>query len=413
MSRSSVRRAGGARQARPPARCGAPARSRGGFPPALSGRAARARRARGGCRPRCPAGASFWKIACTWRSTARGLRKSCLPIARLERPSAISESTSRSRSVSSSSAERAVAADEALHDLGVEGRAAAGDALDGVDELGDVAHAVLQQVADPRGVVADELQHVGRLEVLGEHEHGHRRVRAPDLGRRDQPVVGVPGRHPHVDDRDVRACTSAPSAAGRRRRRERPTTSWPALLQQRGDPLAQQRVVVGDDDAQRSGRRSRRLVGCSVSGRHDGPSGPATLAAQRDLQRVEHEVARILAETEHPVEVYAAALEAIGTLARLGARRRLGGRPDGRAPALRPHVARGRGRARVRGAQRADRARARARGCPGACSSSGEPAWIVDAPDGRELPARGGGPPLPACTPRSASRCAARAGSSA
>jgi hypothetical protein len=30
------------------------------------------------------------------------------------------------------------------------------------------------------------------------------------------------------------------------------------------------------------------------------------------LQRVEHEVAQILAETEAPVEVYAAALEAIG-----------------------------------------------------------------------------------------------------
>src|SRR5213080_2057318 len=33
---------------------------------------------------------------------------------------------------------------------------------------------------------------------------------------------------------------------------------------------------------------------------------------KRDLQQVEHEVARILAETEQPVEVYAAALAAIG-----------------------------------------------------------------------------------------------------
>ena len=146
---------------------------------------------------------SFWKIACTWRSTARGLRKSCLAIARFERPSAISERTSRSRSVSSSSSERAAPADEALDDLRVEGRAAGRDALDGVDELGDVAHAVLEQVADARGVVADELEHVGRLEVLGEDEHRDGRMGAADLRRGDQPVVGVARRHPDVDDRDV------------------------------------------------------------------------------------------------------------------------------------------------------------------------------------------------------------------
>src|SRR5207247_2423199 len=49
---------------------------------------------------------SLRKIAWTSRSTARELRKSSLPIARFERPSAISESTSRSRSVRSSRAER-------------------------------------------------------------------------------------------------------------------------------------------------------------------------------------------------------------------------------------------------------------------------------------------------------------------
>ena len=36
------------------------------------------------------------------------------------------------------------------------------------------------------------------------------------------------------------------------------------------------------------------------------------VADARDLQRVEHAVARILAETERPVEVYEAVLEAIG-----------------------------------------------------------------------------------------------------
>lgn len=37
------------------------------------------------------------------------------------------------------------------------------------------------------------------------------------------------------------------------------------------------------------------------------------LAHSRDLQRVEHAVARILAETDRPVEVYAAVLKAIGS----------------------------------------------------------------------------------------------------
>src|SRR6266566_5129265 len=36
------------------------------------------------------------------------------------------------------------------------------------------------------------------------------------------------------------------------------------------------------------------------------------LAGSRDLQRVEHAVARILAETDRPVEAYAAVLDAIG-----------------------------------------------------------------------------------------------------
>ena len=53
--------------------------------------------------------------------------------------------------------------------------------------------------------------------MLGEHEHGHARVRAPDLGGRDQPVVRVARRHPHVDDRDVRRVRAHLDAGGRRR----------------------------------------------------------------------------------------------------------------------------------------------------------------------------------------------------
>ena len=92
-------------------------------------------------------------------------------------------------------------------------------------------------------------------------------------------------------------------------------------------------------------------------------------------------------ETDRPVEVYAAVLEAIGRLARLGARRGLGGRPRRRAAALRPHLACRRGAPRVRGAQRAI-ALAPGEGLPGRVLASGEPGWLVDAPGGRQLPAR-------------------------
>ena len=96
-----------------------------------------------------------------------------------------------------------VAADEALDDVRVEGRSAVGNTLDRADELRHVAHTVFEQVADARGVVADELEHVGGLEVLGENEHGDGGVAASDLRGCDEPVVRVPWRHLHVDDRDV------------------------------------------------------------------------------------------------------------------------------------------------------------------------------------------------------------------
>ena len=66
---------------------------------------------------------------------------------------------------------------------------------------------------------------------------------------------------------------------------------------------------------------------------------------RRDLQGVEHAVARILAESEQPVEVYEATLEAIGLSLgwELGAVWEVD--PDSGAAALRPNLARRRGRA--------------------------------------------------------------------
>jgi PAS domain S-box-containing protein len=104
-----------------------------------------------------------------------------------------------------------------------------------------------------------------------------------------------------------------------------------------------------------------------------------------ELRRVEHSVARILAETESPVEVYEAALEAIGRPLgwQLGAVWELdtgeaclrcvrtwhaGERAEefqalSEALALRPHE-----------------------GLPGRVLASGEPAWIVDAPEDANFP---------------------------
>jgi PAS domain S-box-containing protein len=109
------------------------------------------------------------------------------------------------------------------------------------------------------------------------------------------------------------------------------------------------------------------------------------LADSRELQRVEHAVARILAETDRPVEVYAALLEAIGnTLGwELGAVWEfdpVGGRlhcvctwhaGEG-APefeALSERIALGPGE-----------------GLPGRVLESSEPAWIVDAPEDGNFP---------------------------
>ena len=80
----------------------------------------------------------------------------------------------------------------------------AADALDGIGEQREVGHAVLEQVADALGAVADQVDRVALLGVLREHEHADARLRRADLHRRPQAVVGVVGRHLDVDDRDVR-----------------------------------------------------------------------------------------------------------------------------------------------------------------------------------------------------------------
>jgi PAS domain S-box-containing protein len=105
----------------------------------------------------------------------------------------------------------------------------------------------------------------------------------------------------------------------------------------------------------------------------------------RDLRRVEHAVARILAETERPVEVYDAALEAIGRPLgwQLGAVWQLDG-ADGRLHcACTWHAG---GRTAEFEELSAALALAPGEGLPGRVLSSGKPAWLTDAPIDANFP---------------------------
>ena len=112
-------------------------------------------------------------------------------------------------------------------------------------------------------------------------------MRAADLAGRDEALVRVRRRHPDVDDRDVgaRELHAAEQLVGRRRPCRRPR--WPASDEQALEPLAKQRLVVGDHDPHgssawilsRSARRSRPRVG--RRGRRGGPRGRRRRARRR------------------------------------------------------------------------------------------------------------------------------------
>ena len=138
-------------------------------------------------------------------SVAPSVMLRSLAIPTFVRPSAIAASTSRSRGVSADERVVGAVADHELgDDLGIERRAAAGDAAQRVHELGDVADAVLEQVADAAGAVGEQLGRVLPLDVLAEHEDrraGHAPAR---LDRGPEPLVALARRHPDVDDGHVR-----------------------------------------------------------------------------------------------------------------------------------------------------------------------------------------------------------------
>jgi PAS domain S-box-containing protein len=111
--------------------------------------------------------------------------------------------------------------------------------------------------------------------------------------------------------------------------------------------------------------------------------GPVTDA--RDLGRIEHAVARIVAETEQPVEVYDATLKAIGEALdwQLGTAWEVDPH-DGRLRCVRTWHA-GERPSELEALSEA-LTLAPGEGLPGRILVSGEPAWIVDAPQDANFP---------------------------
>ena len=141
------------------------------------------------------------KIPRTWASTVFSLRDRLDPIARLEQPSAMSESTSRSRVVRSvHRIDRTTTAHELRDHLGIDRGATLRHPPNGVAEPLKVGHPILQQVPGAAGAVPEEIHRMLGLDVLGQDEHPDLRMLCADRLRRDQTLGRVCRRHPDVDD---------------------------------------------------------------------------------------------------------------------------------------------------------------------------------------------------------------------
>ena len=134
-------------------------------------------------------------------------------------------------------------------DLRIERRATAGDASERVHELADVADAILEEVPDTTTAIGEEFRRVLPFDVLAQDEHRRPRHLAAGLDRGSEAFVTLRRRHPNVHDGHVRA-------VGDDRLDERRAVGdlghdrAPGLLDQPRDALADERRVLGNDDAQ-------------------------------------------------------------------------------------------------------------------------------------------------------------------
>ena len=140
--------------------------------------------------------------------------------------------------------------DHELRDhLGIERGPAASDPSQGVHEFADVPDAILEQVPDPAGAVREQLRRVLPLDVLAQHEDRRTGHEPAGLDRRPEALVPLARRHPDVHDGHVRAVFDD-RGDERRAIADLRDNRAAGFLDQARDALADERRVLGDDDAQ-------------------------------------------------------------------------------------------------------------------------------------------------------------------
>src|SRR5215471_11556719 len=124
-----------------------------------------------------------------------------------------------------------------------------------LDEVTDVGDAVLQQVTDARWRPSEQFRRGLRLDVLGEHQHADLRVVGVDRLGGAQSLVGMGGRHAHVDDGHIGQvrvhCLPQRYRVGHRR----DNVMTPAG-ERLGEPVPHDRGVFCDDDTQLCGHQA-------------------------------------------------------------------------------------------------------------------------------------------------------------
>ena len=145
-----------------------------------------------------------------------------------------------------------LAGHQPVDDLGVDHRTPGDDLLHGPrDRPVVVADALLEEIAEPRRAVLQQLEGVAVVGVLGQHEDADVRVPAADLVGRLDALHVVRRWHPDVGDHGVGAqlvdllrSASGPIDGGDH-------LELAAELEDRADPLAVHLVVLGDHHPQR------------------------------------------------------------------------------------------------------------------------------------------------------------------
>ena len=209
---------------------------------------------------------SLRKIEWITFSTDRSVRKSASAIAALFLPSAISRSTSRSRGrqpVDGRGLDSGLLGDEALDHLRVDHRAAAGDGLDGCDELGEVVDPLLQQVRASGGPGLEQRKRVAGLAVLAEHDDADLRMCHSQALCGLDALVDAVRRHADVGEDDVGAlgldrCEQRVEVAARGC-----DLDLRLELEQATETLADEVVVIGEHDPDR--HEPPRMTQCPSS----------------------------------------------------------------------------------------------------------------------------------------------------